>query len=297
MSAIRRGPTGVPVSARSQEQAAFASRGHLAIIEELTGQTVDSIVFTGGAAKGQLWPRIVADVLGVTVHVPEVKESTALGAAMLAGVGVGLHPDLDTVARAIARFERTIEPDPAATAAMTTPSRAGPRSTRGCWRSPRTGSRPPCGGRPAHEPPDHEQISTTREHTMPEADSLEGKQFHADIPARNSAFHLKGAGAYDWGMQSRLNRVFSPPSGRTVMLAIDHGYFQGPTTGLERVDLDIVPLLPEVDALFCTRGMLRSSVPAGIRCARVPAWLAAARRSSRSCRTRSSPSTSRTRCA
>jgi len=96
---------------------------------------------------------------------------------------------------------------------------------------------------------------------MPEADSLDGKQFHADVPARNTAFHIKGAGAYDWGMQSRLNRVFSPRSGRTVMLAIDHGYFQGPTTGLERVDLDIVPLLPEVDALFCTRGMLRSSVP------------------------------------
>jgi autoinducer 2 (AI-2) kinase len=97
-----------------QEQAAFASRGHLAIIEELTGHAVDSIVFTGGAAKGKLWPRIVADVLGVTVQVPEVKESTALGAAMLAGVGVGLHPDLDTVARSIARFERTIEPDAAA---------------------------------------------------------------------------------------------------------------------------------------------------------------------------------------
>lgn len=96
---------------------------------------------------------------------------------------------------------------------------------------------------------------------MPEADSLEGKQFHADIPARNTVFELKGSGAYDWGMQSRLNRVFSPVSGRTVMLAVDHGYFQGPTTGLERVDLNIVPLLSEVDALFCTRGMLRSSVP------------------------------------
>jgi autoinducer 2 (AI-2) kinase len=94
-----------------QEQAAFATRGHLRIIEELTGQTVRSIVFTGGAAKGGLWPRIVADVLGVTVQVPEVKESTALGAAMLAGVGVGLHPELGTVARSMARFERTIEPD------------------------------------------------------------------------------------------------------------------------------------------------------------------------------------------
>jgi 3-hydroxy-5-phosphonooxypentane-2,4-dione thiolase len=46
------------------------------------------------------------------------------------------------------------------------------------------------------------------------------------------------------------------------MLAIDHGYFQGPTTGLERIDLSIVPLLPLCDALFCTRGILRSVIPA-----------------------------------
>lgn len=97
---------------------------------------------------------------------------------------------------------------------------------------------------------------------MPEADNGEVKQFQPDVPARNRAFYLKGAGAYDWGMQARLARVFRPASGRTVMLAIDHGYFQGPTTGLERVDLDIVPLLGGVDALFCTRGILRSSVPA-----------------------------------
>jgi 3-hydroxy-5-phosphonooxypentane-2,4-dione thiolase len=98
---------------------------------------------------------------------------------------------------------------------------------------------------------------------MPEADSgSDRKQFHVDVAATNRAFFLKGSGAYDWGMQNRLARVFSPRSGRTVMLAIDHGYFQGPTTGLERVDVDIVPLLPSVDALFCTRGILRSSVPA-----------------------------------
>ena len=45
------------------------------------------------------------------------------------------------------------------------------------------------------------------------------------------------------------------------MLAIDHGYFQGPTTGLERVDLNIVPLIPHADTLMLTRGMLRSVVP------------------------------------
>lgn len=107
---------------------------------------------------------------------------------------------------------------------------------------------------------------------MPEADRTELKEFHPDVPQRNNAFFLKGAGAYDWGMQNRLARVFDPASGRTVMLAIDHGYFQGPTTGLERVDLSITPLIPYVDALFCTRGILRSVIPAS---SRVPVFLRA----------------------
>ncbi|STQ09107.1 aldolase [Enterobacter cloacae] len=66
----------------------------------------------------------------------------------------------------------------------------------------------------------------------------------------------------DWGMQSRLSRIFNPKSNRTVMLAFDHGYFQGPTTGLERIDLSIAPLFAETDVLMCTRGILRSTVPA-----------------------------------
>ena len=55
--------------------------------------------------------------------------------------------------------------------------------------------------------------------------------------------------------------MFRPATGRTVMLAIDHGYFQGPTTGLERVNLSIVPLLPYADALMTTRGIVRSTIP------------------------------------
>ncbi len=90
----------------------------------------------------------------------------------------------------------------------------------------------------------------------------EQKDFHLDVPAKNIPFFLKGSGALDWGMQNRLARIFSPDSGRTVMLAIDHGYFQGPTTGLERVDVNILPLLPYCNALMLTRGILRSIVPA-----------------------------------
>jgi putative autoinducer-2 (AI-2) aldolase len=98
---------------------------------------------------------------------------------------------------------------------------------------------------------------------MPEFDSeKESKQFYADIPAKNAPFFVKGAGALDWGMQNRLARIFNPVSGRTVMLAIDHGYFQGPTSGLERIDLNIVPLLPYANALMLTRGILRTTIPA-----------------------------------
>lgn len=96
---------------------------------------------------------------------------------------------------------------------------------------------------------------------MPEADQA-GKLYYADRPQTAPGFFLKGSHQLDWGMKNRLARTFRASSGRTVMLAVDHGYMQGPTTGLERIDLSIVPLLPQCDALFCTRGILRSVIPA-----------------------------------
>ena len=93
----------------------------------------------------------------------------------------------------------------------------------------------------------------------------ETKEFYLDVPAKNEAFFLKGSGALDWGIQNRLARIFNPVSGKTVMLAIDHGYFQGPTTGLERVDVNIVPLVPYADALMLTRGILRSTISSSCR--------------------------------
>ena len=100
---------------------------------------------------------------------------------------------------------------------------------------------------------------------MPEADARSDKNFFEDIPAPDQGFFLKGSASYDWGMKNRLSRIFRPDTGHTVMLAIDHGYFQGPTTGLERVDVTILPLAPYADALMCTRGILRSTVPASHR--------------------------------
>jgi 3-hydroxy-5-phosphonooxypentane-2,4-dione thiolase len=100
---------------------------------------------------------------------------------------------------------------------------------------------------------------------MPEMDETGTKQYYEDVPQRNEQFFLKGATAYDWGMQHRLAQIFRPESGRTVMLAIDHGYFQGPTSGLERIDLRIRPLMPHADALMLTRGILRTIVSPAIQ--------------------------------
>jgi putative autoinducer-2 (AI-2) aldolase len=97
---------------------------------------------------------------------------------------------------------------------------------------------------------------------MPEADAAkQEKKFYEDVPMKAEGFFLKGANALDWGMKNRLSRIFNPKTGRTVMFAIDHGYFQGPTTGLERIDLTIVPLMYYADAIMLTRGILRTSVP------------------------------------
>ena len=64
----------------------------------------------------------------------------------------------------------------------------------------------------------------------------------------------------DWGMENRLSQIIQP-DGRTFLLPIDHGYFQGPTRCLERPGETIAPLMPYADALFCTRGVLRSAIP------------------------------------
>jgi putative autoinducer-2 (AI-2) aldolase len=97
---------------------------------------------------------------------------------------------------------------------------------------------------------------------MPDVDELkEAKKFYTDTPQQTEGFFLKGSNSLDWGMKNRLARIFNPKSGRTVMLAIDHGYFQGPTTGLERIDINILPLVPYADTLMLTRGILRSIVP------------------------------------
>ena len=66
----------------------------------------------------------------------------------------------------------------------------------------------------------------------------------------------------DWGMKNRLARIIKPKTNRTVMLAVDHGYFLGPVSKLEDPKKTIEPLLPYADALMPTRGIVRNCIDA-----------------------------------
>lgn len=97
---------------------------------------------------------------------------------------------------------------------------------------------------------------------MADLDDLrEGCNFGLGIQTADRSFHVKGAENLPWGMKDRLSRIFNPKTGKTVMLACDHGFIMGPTSGLERIDLNIVPLIEYADCLMCTRGILRSVIP------------------------------------
>jgi len=95
---------------------------------------------------------------------------------------------------------------------------------------------------------------------MADIDTATSKDYGIGIPQDNNGFYVKGSSSYDWGMKNRLARIFNPKSGKTFMLAFDHGYFLGPTSGLERLDLKIPPLVPYIDVLMGTRGALRSCI-------------------------------------
>ena len=89
----------------------------------------------------------------------------------------------------------------------------------------------------------------------------EAKDYGIGVPVEKKAFFLKGLDHADWGIKDRMGRIFDSKSGHTVMLAFDHGYIMGPTSGLERIDLSIVPLIEHADCIMCTRGVLRSCIP------------------------------------
>ena len=91
-------------------------------------------------------------------------------------------------------------------------------------------------------------------------DDIHSMGYGLDKPADQGNFHVKGMEHTEWGMKDRLSRIFRPDTGKTVMLAFDHGYIMGATAGLERLDLAIEPLAGMADALMATRGGLRTCI-------------------------------------
>ncbi len=89
----------------------------------------------------------------------------------------------------------------------------------------------------------------------------EANNFGLGKAVEQQNFHVKGAANLSWGMKDRLSRIFNPKTGKSVMLACDHGFIMGPTSGLERIDLSIVPLIEYADCLMCTRGVLQAVIP------------------------------------
>lgn len=93
------------------ENAALVTLGHAKIIEEINNVKIDEIIFASGAANSPLWCQIVSDVLGTTVKVPVVKEATALGTAICAGVGAGVYKSIDSAAKKLVQIEKKYTPN------------------------------------------------------------------------------------------------------------------------------------------------------------------------------------------
>ena len=93
------------------ENTALIVKGHIQLVKEATGHEPESLIFAGGAAKSPLWSQILADVTGKPVRVPVVKEATALGAAILAGCGVGIYKSVEEGVERTVKWVREFLPD------------------------------------------------------------------------------------------------------------------------------------------------------------------------------------------
>ncbi len=93
-----------------QENACIVSAINLEKIKAFSHIDIDEIVFAGGASKGALWCQILADVTGCKIKVPRVREATALGAAMAAGVGAGIYESIVKVAEELVKWDKEYIP-------------------------------------------------------------------------------------------------------------------------------------------------------------------------------------------
>jgi autoinducer 2 (AI-2) kinase len=95
-----------------EENPCIVSAINLDNIKKFSGVTPTSITFAGGASQGSLWCQILADVTGLEVCVPVVKEATALGVAMACGVGAGVYASFEEAGKLIVKIEKTYIPNP-----------------------------------------------------------------------------------------------------------------------------------------------------------------------------------------
>jgi len=93
------------------ENAALVTKGHLDLVQDAIGHLPKEVTFAGGASNSSLWAQILSDVLGLPVKVPKVKEATALGAAILAGYGIGMYQDIAETAKELVTIERQFMPN------------------------------------------------------------------------------------------------------------------------------------------------------------------------------------------
>ena len=93
------------------ENTALITKGHMELVQESTGHMPSEVIFASGASKSPLWSQILADVLGIPVKVPAVKEATALGAALIAGYGVGIYDNISETAKKLVKIDHTYLPD------------------------------------------------------------------------------------------------------------------------------------------------------------------------------------------
>lgn len=93
------------------ENACLVTRGNMELVDSVIHKKPSRIIFASGASKSPLWCQILADVLGIPVCIPKVREATALGAAILAGIGVGIYSDVDSAVKEVVKIEKTYNPN------------------------------------------------------------------------------------------------------------------------------------------------------------------------------------------
>ncbi|HQS67224.1 MAG TPA: autoinducer-2 kinase [Sulfuricurvum sp.] len=94
-----------------EENACIVSAINLENIKAFSGVSPKSLIFASGASQGPLWSQLLADVTGLEVKVPVVKEATALGVAMAAGIGAGVYKSFDEAGKNIVKMERSYQPN------------------------------------------------------------------------------------------------------------------------------------------------------------------------------------------